>query len=496
MSEPAHRSTDAVARHPRLAALGAVGAVVVLVAAGLARPAPAPEPSREPEVVPVASTEVVCPATVGSDALTSVIAAGVAPVEGVSDGIATLAVLSPRADTAAQVITAPGSTVASTITGTSGPARLARATGTFVAGFGADQQVRSGQGATRGLAAAPCTRAVTEGWLVGGASTVGRVTQIYLVNDDDRPAQVDVFVHGPDGPVSAPAGSGIVVPASSRSVVRLDTLAPDQAVTAVHVVARTGRIGVAALDTAVDGLIPLGTALLPVTSAGRALVIPSVPAPTASARLLLVSPTADATVALRLLTADGAIAPIGLEEVDLEAGRVTVVDLAEALAGAPAGIVLTSDTEVVAGVEIGTGGGTDLRERDTTAPVVPLLGPGVVTGLSAGPNQHAVALAVPGEQAAVVRLDLYAPGSSGPVWTQTVTVVGGSSVRVPVPVTTAEPTSLLVLTPVSGGSVHASREVAEAGARGPLLALAPVLPTRATTVVPPVISLPGSAVRR
>jgi hypothetical protein len=496
MSAPAHRRSDAVARHPRLAALGALGAVAVLVAAGFARPAPAPPPSRQPEVVPVASAEVLCPATVATDALTSVLAAGVAPVPGVSDGVATLAVLSPRADAETQVISAPGATVVTTITGTSGPARLARATGTFVAGFGADQQVRSGQGASRGLAAAPCTRAVTEGWLVGGASTVGRVTQIFLVNDDDRPAQVDVLVHGPDGPVSAPAGSGIVVPASARSVVRLDALAPDQPVTAVHVVARSGRIGVAALDTAVDGLIPLGTALLPVSAAARTLVIPSVPAPTASARLLLVSPDSDTTVGLRLLTSDGAIAPVGLEEVDLEAGRVTAVDLAEALAGAPAGILLTADADIVAGVEVGTGGGTELRERDTTAPVVALTGPGVVTGLAAGANRHTVALATPGEDSAVVRLDLYAPGAGDPVWTQTLTVVGGSSVRVAVPVRTAEPTSLLVVTPVSGGRVHASREVAEAGARGPLLALAPILPTRATTLVPPVVSLPGSAVRR
>jgi hypothetical protein len=404
-------------------------------------------------------------------------------------------VLTSGAGAAPQVITAPGTTVSTTVTGESGPALLARATGTFVAGFGADQQIRSGEGATRGLAAAPCARAVTEGWLVGGGSTLGRVTQLFLVNDDDRPAQVDVLVYGPAGPVPAPAGSGLVVPASSRSVVRLDTLAPDQEVTAVHVVARAGRVGVSALDRAVDGLIPLGMSLLPVTAAGRTLVVPSVPAPTASARLLLLSPEEDTTVSLRLLTPDGPLAPVGLEEVDLEAGRLTPVDLSEALAGQPAGVLVTGEIPVVAGVEVGTGGGTQLRERDTTAAVPALESPGVVTGLAAGANRHTVALAVAGTASAAVRLELYAPGSTDPAWTETLTVVGGSSVRVPVPVATAEPTSILVVVPVSGGRVFATREVAEAGARGPLLALAPILPTRATTVVPPVVSVPGSAVR-
>jgi hypothetical protein len=93
----------------------------------------------------------------------------------------------------------------------------------------------------------------------------------------------------------------------------------------------------------------------------------------------------------------------------------------------------------------------------------------------------------------VVRLDLYVPGASGPQWTTTVNVTGGSVGRVAVPVTTATATSILVVTPVSGGTVYAVREVTEAGARGPMLALAPIYPTRATTIVPPVVHIPGSS---
>jgi hypothetical protein len=61
-------------------------------------------------------------------------------------------------------------------------------------------------------------------------------------------------------------------------------------------------------------------------------------------------------------------------------------------------------------------------------------------------------------------------------------------------VTTVQPTSILVITPVSGGAIYAGRQVTERGARGPMIALAPIYPTRATTLVPVVVSVPGSSV--
>jgi len=109
--------------------------------------------------------------------------------------------------------------------------------------------------------------------------------------------------------------------------------------------------------------------------------------------------------------------------------------------------------------------------------------------------QHAVTLAAP-DTDAVVRLDLYVPGTTAPQWTTTVNVIGGSVGVIAVPVTSvsAAASSILVVTPVSGGVVYAARSVTEAGARGPMLALAPIYPTRATTIVPPVVQVPGSSV--
>ena len=469
--------------------LAGVLAVAVVTGVGLAG---APDPGQvtgEPVVEPVASAELLCPITVATRALESTVSAGVAPVPGVDDGGAKLAALSSEPDDAPQVIGAPGQVVNDVIEGKPSAPRTARATGSWAAGFGADQVARSGAGASRGLAAAPCARPITDGWILGGASTVGRTTQVLLVNDDDRAAQVDLLVYGPEGEVVSPAGSGVVVPPLSRSVVRLSALAPDQPYSAVHVVARTGRIAVSALQTAADGLIPLGMSALPVTAASRLVVIPDIPS-VASARLLLLSPSGPAEVGVRLLTQDGTITPVGLESVFLDENRLIPIGLTEALAGEPAGVVITSDVPVVAAVVVTTGTGSELREGDVTAGTPALTAPGVVVGLDVGTVRHVVGIAAP-TATTTVRLDLYAGGSSTPVLTRTVQVAAGQSRRVGIDV--EQDDSLLVITPLGPGPAYVTRELTEKGPRGPMLALAPVLPTRATTTVPPVVSRPGSA---
>jgi hypothetical protein len=285
-----------------------------------------------------------------------------------------------------------------------------------------------------------------------------------------------------------------VLPPSSRRQVRLDTLAPNQAVTAVHVVARSGRIGFAGLDTAANGLIPLGMALLPVTEADRSLVIADIPSPVASARLVLLAPDTDTTVSVTLLTADGPIAPAGLDQIDLQAGRVTAVSLTDVLDGQSVGIALTASADIVAGVEVGTGTGAQLKERDATAAGVPLTAPGVVVGLAGGAFKHHIALTT-AAGAGSADLALYVPGTATPTWTATIDVPSQATRRVIVPVTTPTASSILVITPTSGAPLYVSREITEAGARGPLLALAPILPSRSSTLVPPVLSVPGSSVR-
>jgi hypothetical protein len=487
-------AVPASVRRPRTSLAIAVGVLVALVggATVLTPKVTAAETAPRPE--PVASTELVCPVTTGTRTLTSTIAAGVATLPTVSTGVATLADLATTStSTAPQVIRDAGTTVSRVITGKPGPALLGRATGSFAQGFGADQTIRSGQAATRGLAAAPCTRPVTDAWLVGGGSAVGRLTQVLLVNDDDRPAQVDLLVYSASGPISNPVGQGIVLAAGSRRQIRLDTIAPNQPYLAVHVIARAGRIGVLGLDQRSVGLVPEGMSLLPASDAGTRLVIPAVPEPVRYVVLTLVSPEVDTTVNVTVLTPDGPVVPTDIATVTLPAGKIVALRVDAALASVTSGLLLTSDAPVAAGVEVGTGSDAQLHEHDATGPAPELTAPGIVVGLAGLPLRHAVMVSAPGA-ASSVRLDLYAPGSKAPTWTRTLAVGAGSLAAITIPVTTPTASSMLVVTPLGGGPVYASRMVTEAGARGPMMALAPIYPQRASTLVPAVVSAPGSSV--
>ena len=96
--------------------------------------------------------------------------------------------------------------------------------------------------------------------------------------------------------------------------------------------------------------------------------------------------------------------------------------------------------------------------------------------------------------ATATRLALYVGGASVPVWEKQVGVPSGTLVVEGIPVTTTTASSTLVVTPLGGGAVYAGREVTEKGSRGPMLALAPILPQRTTALVPTVVSQPGSSV--
>ena len=481
-------------RSRRGVALVALASVVLLAVVGTLVNRGDSRAPAVPTVEPVASSELVCPVTTATDELASAITAAVAPLATVTTGTASLAnLVKAGGKTDPLVIKSPGELVQRVFRGKSGPAQMAGAIGSYATGFGADQAIRSGTGASRGLAIAPCSRSVTDTWLIGAGATVGRVTTILLANNDDRPAQVDLVIFGPDGPVNAPGASGIAVPAASTLRLQLSKLAPNQAVTAVHVIATAGRVAASALEFDSSGLVPQGVSIMSPTAAGRSLVIPMVPKAVAAARLVLVAPNSDASAHVNLLTGQGSITPVGFDAIELTAGRVTTLDLTAVLAGAAGGLVIEADREVVAGVIITTGVKNQLREGDREAATPALVSPGLIAGL-AGPNVvHELGISAPKAQA-TVKLELFVTGDSAATWTKTVTVNAGSLADVRIPVTTAKATSIVVVTPVSGGPIYVTRAVTEQGSDGPVLGLAPLLSSRATTVVPPVEVAPGSAV--
>jgi hypothetical protein len=118
-----------------------------------------------------------------------------------------------------------------------------------------------------GLAAAPCSEATADAWLVGGATTTGRTTFVVLDNPSGVASTVDLAISGEEGPVSAPGASGISVPAGSRRVLSLAGLAPDLASPAVHVQSRGGQVAATLQQSTVRGLLAGGVDVVVPTAA-------------------------------------------------------------------------------------------------------------------------------------------------------------------------------------------------------------------------------------
>lgn len=466
-----------------LVALAGVGAVV-------AKPATVPSPPTE---APLVASELVCAATLASASLTSSVSAAVVPLPTVTTGTATLADLSTRASSAKPVVlSTPGATTSRATSGRTVPPALAQARGSFASGLAADQSTWSTHGNVRGLAEAPCSAPTSDAWLLGGGATVGRVTQVLLVNDDDRPAQVDLALYGPQGDLSSPASTGIVVPAGGRRQVRLDALAPGTPVFGVHVMTRVGRVVVLGVDQISRGLVPQGLTFLPPTTAGRHLVVPDVQATPRSARLLLVSPDGDATVTVRMVTPDGTITPVGFEEaVTVPAGKVVGYDIGSAMQGQNVSLVITSDLPLAAGAFVTLGSGPALQETDAVSASPALTGTALVSGLIPV-GENTVFLSAP-QRAARVRLELVGPGATTPAWTTTVAVPAGTLSATTLPVSTAG--TMLVVTPLSGGPVYAARRHSIVLPQGRITATAAVVARRTSASVPAVESVPGSSAR-
>jgi hypothetical protein len=212
-----------------------------------------------------------------------------------------------------------------------------------------------------------------------------------------------------------------------------------------------------------------------------------------SARLVLLAPTSDATAHVTLMTAQGSIIPVGLDSVDLTAGHVASLDLMPVLDGGAGGLVIKADRDVVAGVIVTTGKTDKFREVDRTAATPALVSPGLLVGLAGPKLTHELGIASPVNKA-TVKVELFVSGDTTATWTRTVDVGKGSIVDLKIPVSSPKSTSIVVVTPVSGGPVYVTRVETERGQNGPMIGLAPVLSTRATTLVPPVEVAPGSAV--
>ncbi len=201
-----------------------------------------------------------------------------------------------------------------------------------------------------GLAAADCTVAGGEAWLVGGSTAVGRTTLITLSNPTEVPATVDLELFGENGPIAAPGTSGIMVAPNAQRVLSLAGFRPDVVSPVVHVTSRGGRVVANLQQSVVRGLLPGGLDLVgSIPSAALESIVPGVVIsdPLAVQAMLGGGPAfEDVRTVLRLLvpgesdaTATVRVIPEGQAqtgtsfELDVAAGRVLDVPLDDLAAG-------------------------------------------------------------------------------------------------------------------------------------------------------------------
>ncbi|KZC94991.1 MULTISPECIES: DUF5719 family protein [Clavibacter] len=210
---------------------------------------------RPPEADAAATTTAVA---VGSSAVTSGSASGDVPAGG--PGVRTSRLRAPEVQGGAS--TTPSVLAVAGATGEE-PTELA----------GAASQIASASDLA-GLAAAPCSEATAESWLLGGATTTGRTTFVVLDNPSGVASTVDLAIAGEDGPVSAPGASGINLPAGSRRVLSLAGLAPDLSSPAVHVQSRGGQVVATLEQSTVRGLLAGGVdVVVPAAAPATALTM-------------------------------------------------------------------------------------------------------------------------------------------------------------------------------------------------------------------------------
>ncbi|MDQ1127907.1 DUF5719 family protein [Microbacterium sp. SORGH_AS_0888] len=216
----------------------------------------------------------------------------------------------------------------------------------------------------RGFAASACRPALTESWLIGGATTVGTSDLVVLSNPGTVPATVDITVYTATGAEVPTGGSGIVVAPGMQRILPLSGIVPGAKAPVLRVTATGAPVAAALQSSIIRTLLPGGVDVMSATAqTSTRVVVPGVVVPpsavtttgglaTTIARIL--SPQTDTAATVTVDAPDGT--QVSTRQVPLTAG----VPLEVELTGLPAGtytVTVSAGAGVLAAVWQTTGFG-------------------------------------------------------------------------------------------------------------------------------------------
>ena len=263
------------------------------------------------------------------------------------------------------------------------------------------------------IASAACATPAASGYLQAGAAN----ETLFLQNVDAQDAILNVAFLGSAGEIDPPDLVDLTIPAGSVKQINVGDYANGIAPVAVRWQSTVGRVlGWLVANT------PTGFDMVAPTSASTEVVVPGVPGG-ATVQVLITNP---ATVRIKAdveaLTAQGRVPLAGANQVTIEAGSTTAIDVTSALSTDPTALVVTSDQPVAASAWLSHASDT------ATAPGVLVDQSGGVDafGVTPGHSQLLISNTTSADTTATVTL-----GSGGTP--QTVPVAAGVTTAVPVP---------------------------------------------------------------
>ena len=201
----------------------------------------------------------------------------------------------------------------------------------------------------RGLAMSSCQPTGQNFWFSGVRTTSGFESFLQLANPDNSDIVVSIKGFTSEGAASLAQFSRVVVPARSTRTVDLTRALPGVEAAAFSLRVADGRIAAVVQMEVVDGVNPRGrTFIQPTVDPRNTLVINGVSPQSTTAELHVLPTSKDAVVTVRVVTADGSFPLSGAEDVLIPESTVRVFDLAKALGGQGATVVVESDQPIVA----------------------------------------------------------------------------------------------------------------------------------------------------